>query len=121
MNNDPISLMLDKLIEFDEVYGCMIARYNLISVLPVKNEFKEELLDSWDLIKEIINEVLNIVHNHPYNGISEFECLLMDFKIIFYVFPDTENALVSIVSKKYDKQIIEEKMQSIRNEVLKII
>jgi hypothetical protein len=49
------------------------------------------------------------------------ELRLQDYEVLFYVFPDTENALVAIVPALANKGLLEVEMENARREILKIM
>jgi hypothetical protein len=46
---------------------------------------------------------------------------MQDYEALFFVFPDTENALVAIVPALANKGLIEVEMENSRREILKIM
>ena len=54
-------------------------------------------------------------------GLSEIEFRLQDYEVLFYVFPDIENALVAIVPALANKGLIEIEMGNSRREILNIM
>jgi hypothetical protein len=46
---------------------------------------------------------------------------MQDYEALFFVFPDTENALVAIVPALANKGLIEVEMENARREILKIM
>ena len=46
---------------------------------------------------------------------------MQDFETLFYIFPDTENALVAIVPALANKGLIEVELENARREILKIM
>ena len=43
MRDDPIALVLDDLLKLDDILACMVARRNMISVMPSGDGFKERI------------------------------------------------------------------------------
>ena len=43
MKDDPIALVLDDLLKLDDILACMVARHNMISVMPTGDAFKPEV------------------------------------------------------------------------------
>jgi hypothetical protein len=82
VQDDPIALVLNDLLKLDDIFGCMVARQNMISVMPDQSLFDE---------------------------------------VLFYIFPDTENALVAIIPALSNKGLIEVEMENTRREILKIM
>jgi len=46
---------------------------------------------------------------------------LQDYEALFYIFPDTENALVAIVPALSNKGLIEVEIENARRKILKIM
>jgi hypothetical protein len=52
-------------------------------------------------------------------GLGEMEFRLQNYEVLFYVFPDTENALVAIIPALANKGLLEVEMENARREILK--
>lgn len=121
MKDDPIATVLDDLLRLDDILACMVARRNMISVLPSSEEFKPEIHEIWDVIKRAMDEVFTVISQYSGAGLSEMEFRLQDYEVLFYVFPDTENALVTIVPSLANKGLLEVEIENARREILRIM
>ena len=121
MRDDPIALVLDDLLKLDDILACMVARRNMISVMPTGVGFKSEVHDIWDIIKRAMDDVFGVISEYSQAGLGEMEFRLQDYEVLFYVFPDTENALVSIIPALANKGLIEVEMENARRDILKIM
>jgi hypothetical protein len=123
MQDDPIAKVLDDLLKLDDILGCMVARQNMISVMPSDgtDSFKPEINQIWDIIHRAMNDVFNVVREYSQAGLSEMEFRLQDYETLFYVFPDTENALVAIIPALANKGLLEVEMENSRREILRIM
>jgi hypothetical protein len=123
LGNDPIALILDDLLKLDDVLACMVARQNMISVMPSDDtdSFKQEVHVIWDIIKKAMDDVFNVIREYSAAGLAEMEFRLQDYEALFYVFPDTENALVAIIPALSNKGLIAVEMENTRRAILKII
>lgn len=121
MIDDPIAMVLDDLLKLDDILACMVARRNMISVMPSGEGFKPEVNRIWDVIKRAMDEVFTVIGQYSGAGLSEMEFRLQDYEVLFYVFPDTENALVAIVPALANKGLLEVEMENARREILKIM
>jgi len=121
MRDDPIARVLDDLLKLDDILACMVARQNMISVMPSGNGFKPEVDQLWDVIKRAMDSVFVVIREFSPAGLGEMEFRLQDFEVLFYIFPDTENALVAIVPALANKGLIEVEMENARREILKIM
>lgn len=121
MRDDPIAKVLDDLMRLDDIYACVVARRNMISVMPSNEEFKPEVNQIWDVIKRAMDDVFTVIGQYSGAGLSEMEFRLQDYEVLFYVFPDTENALVAIVPALANKGLLEVEIENARREILKIL
>jgi predicted regulator of Ras-like GTPase activity (Roadblock/LC7/MglB family) len=121
MQNDPIAMVLDDLLRLDDILACMVARRNMISVMPSGEGFKPEVNDIWDSIHRAMDDVFGVIAAYSQIGLGEMEFRLQDYEVLFYVFPDTENALVAIVPALANKGLLEVEMENARREILKIM
>jgi len=121
LEDDPILEVLNDLLNYDEILACMVARQNMISVMPDQERFKQEIMQVWDVIKLAMNHVFIVIKEYSQAGLSEIDFRLLDHEVLFYVFPDTENALVAIVPALSNKGLIEIELENARREILKIM
>ena len=123
MNEDPIAKVLDDLLRLDDILACMVARQNMISVMPSDgtDSFKPEINQIWDIIHRAMDDVFTVVREYSQAGLSEMEFRLQEYEALFYVFPDTENALVAIIPALANKGLLEVEIENARREILKVI
>ena len=123
MNDDPIAKVLDDLLKLDDILACMVARQNMISVMPSDgtDSFKPEINQVWDIIHRAMNDVFNVVREYSQAGLSEMEFRLQDYEALFFVFPDTDNALVAIIPALSNKGLLEVEMENARREIKSIM
>jgi len=121
MKDDPIAMVLDDLLKLDDILACMVARRNMISVMPSGDSFKPEVNRIWDVIKRTMDDVFTVIGQYSSAGLGEMEFRLQEYEVLFFVFPDTENALVAIVPALANKGLLEVEMENARREILKIM
>ena len=121
MKDDPIALILDDLLKLDDVLACMVARLNMIIVIPSRDGFKSEINQIWDIIHRAMDDVFVVVREYSQTGLGEMEFRMQNYEVLFYVFPDTENALVAIVPALSNKGLIEVEMENARRKILTIM
>jgi len=121
MKDDPIARVLDDLLKLEDILACMVARRNMISVMPSGEGFKPEVNNIWDSIHRAMDDVFGVIGAYSQIGLGEMEFRLQNYEVLFYVFPDTENALVAIVPALANKGLLEVEMENARREILKIM
>jgi len=75
----------------------------------------------WDIIHRAMDDVFGVIGAYSQTGLGEMEFRLQDYEVLFYVFPDTESALVAIVPALANKGLLEVEMENARREILKIM
>ncbi len=123
MTDDPIAGVLDDLLRLDDVLACMVARQNMISVMPSDgtDSFKPEINQIWDVLHRAMDDVFVVIREYSAAGLAEMEFRMQDYEALFYVFPDTENALVAIIPALANKGLIEVEMENSRREIQSIM
>ena len=121
MRDDPIAEVLNDLLKLDDILACMVARSNMISVMPTTESFKPEVDQIWDITKRAMDDVFGVIREYSQTGLSEMEFRMQEYETLFYVFPDTENAIVAIIPALANKGLIEVEMENARREILKIM
>jgi hypothetical protein len=121
MKDDPIARVLEDLQKLDDILACMVARRNMISVMPSGEGFKPEINNIWDSIHRAMDDVFGVISDYSQIGLAEMEFRLQDYEVLFYVFPDTENALVAIVPALANKGLLEVELENARRAILKIM
>ena len=120
---DPIADVLDDLLKLDDVLACMVARQKMISVMPSEGTdgFKSEVYETWDIIHRAMDDVFTVIREYSQAGLAEMEFSLQKYIALFYVFPDTENALVAIIPSLSNKGLIAVEMENARREIIKCL
>ncbi|UCH71436.1 MAG: hypothetical protein JSW62_03285 [Thermoplasmatales archaeon] len=120
MKDDPIATVLDDLLKLDDILACMVARQNMISVMPSDgtDSFKPEVNQIWDILHRAMDDVFNVIRDYSQAGLGEMEFRLQDYEALFYIFPDTENALVAITPALANKGLLEVEMENARRQIL---
>ena len=121
MRDDPILEILNDLLNFDEILACMVARHNMISVMPDQSRFDPAVMKIWVIIKRAMDDVFGVIREYSRAGLGEIEFRLQDYEVLFYIFPDTENALVAIVPALSNKGLIEIELENARRNILEIM
>ena len=123
MTNDPIANILDDLLKLDDILACMVARQNMISVMPSDgtNSFKPEVNQIWDILHRAMDDVFTVIREYSQAGLLEMEFRMQDYEALFYVFKDTDNALVAIIPALANKGLIEVELENARLQIQAIL
>ena len=123
MHDDPIAKVLDDLLKFDDILACMVARQNMISVMPSDgtDSFKPQIHGIWDIIHKAMDDVFTVIESYSQTGLVEMNFRLQDYEVLFYVFHETDNALVAIIPALSNKGLIDVELDNSRREIQQII
>ena len=123
MTKDPIANVLDDLLKLDDIFACMVARQNMISVMPSDDtdSFKPEVNQIWDILHRAMDDVFTVIREYSQAGLLEMEFRMQDYEALFYVFKDTDNALVAIIPALANKGLIEVELENARLQIQVIL
>lgn len=120
-SDDPLLKVLDDLLKLDDVYACMIARRNMVSVMPDTSKFNQRIMEVWDIVSVAMKNVFSIIEEYSSVGLNVMEFRLKDHSVLFFVIPETDNALVAIIPSLANKGLIEVEMENARREIVEIL
>ena len=115
--------VLNELLEFDEIYACMLVRKDLEGIIPSQEKFKKEIREIWEVLQEIMEEVFIIIEKYSKYGygLGEIYFRVLDYEVMFFILPDSDTALVAIVPYLANRGLIEIIMEKGRREIMKIL
>lgn len=121
MSDEEISKVLDGLLKHDDIITCMVARQNMISVMPSDrtDSFKPEISQIWNTVKQTMDAQFGVIMQFP--GYNTLTYRFMDYEVIMYVLPDAKNALVAITPTLANKGVITIEMENARREIINIM
>ena len=120
-SDDPLLKTLEDLLKLDDIYACMIARRNMVSVMPDTNLFNQKIMDVWDIVSVAMKNVFGIIEEYTSVGLDVMEFRLKNHSVLFFVIPETDNALVAIIPSLANKGLIEVEMENARREIVEIL
>ncbi|HEB37351.1 MAG TPA: hypothetical protein ENI14_01645 [Thermoplasmatales archaeon] len=121
MNDDPILEVLEDLLRLDDIYACMVARKNMVSVMPDTSKFNPKIMDVWDIVSVAMKNVFAVIEEYASVGLDVMEFRLKNHSVLFFVIPNTDNALVAIIPSLANKGLIEVEMENARRRIVEIL
>ena len=119
--DDPLLNILEDLLKLDDIYACMIARRNMVSVIPDTSLFNPRIMEVWDIVSLAMKNVFTVIEEYASVGLDVMEFRLKNYSVLFFVIPDTDNALVAIIPSLANKGLIEVEMENARREIVEIL
>ena len=121
MSDDPILEVLEDLLKLDDIYACMVARKNMVSVMPDTSKFNPKIMDVWDIVSLAMKNVFAVIEEYASVGLDVMEFRLKNHSVLFFVIPNTSNALVAIIPSLANKGLIEVEMENARRRIIEIL
>lgn len=121
MSDDPILEVLEDLLKLDDIYACMVARKNMVSVMPDTSKFNPKIMDVWDIVSVAMKNVFAVIEEYASVGLDVMEFRLKNHSVLFFVIPNTDNALVAIIPSLANKGLIEVEMENARRRIVEIL
>jgi len=121
VSDDPILEVLEDLLKLDDIYACMVARKNMVSVMPDTSKFNPKIMDVWDIVSLAMKNVFAVIEEYASVGLDVMEFRLKNHSVLFFVIPNTENALVAIIPSLANKGLIEVEMENARRRIIEIL
>ncbi len=120
-SDDPILEVLEDLLKLDDIYACMVARKNMVSVIPDTSKFNPKIMDVWDIVSLAMKSVFAVIEEYASVGLDVMEFRLKNHSVLFFIIPETDNALVAIVPSLANKGLIEVEMENARRRIVEIL
>ena len=115
--------VLNELLEYEEIYACMLVRKDLEGIIPPREKFKKGIEDIWEIVHEIMEEIFVIIDKYAKYGygLGEIYFRVLDYEVIFFILPDSDTALVAIVPALANRGLIEIALENARRSFMKIL
>ena len=119
--DDPLLNVLEDLLRLDDIYACMIARRNMVSVIPDTSKFNPKIMEVWDIVSIAMKNVFAVIEEYASVGLDVMEFRLKNYSVLFFVIPNTDNALVAIIPSLANKGLIEVEMENARRRIVEVL
>lgn len=116
-----LRVLNEDLLRLEDIHACMVARKNLEGIVPISEEFKAEITDIWDMLKDTMNEFFDIISHYSKYGLDKIYFELGKYDVIFFILPGSDTALVAIVDALANRGLLEVELENARRRIIKII
>ena len=118
---DILRVLSEDLLRLEDIHACMVARKNLEGIVPITEEFKAEITEVWEILKEVMNEFFGIISRYSKYELNKAYFELGAYGVLFYVLKDSDTALVAIFPRAANRDLIEERLDKARKKIVGII
>ena len=116
-----LKVLSEDLLRLDDIHACMVARKNLEGIVPITEEFKQEITGIWDMLKDTMNEFFDIISHYSKYGLDKIYFELGKYDVIFYILPGSDTALVAIIPSLANRGLLEVELENARRRIMSIL
>jgi len=116
-----LKVLSEDLLRLEDIHACMVARKNLEGIVPISEEFKQEITGIWDMLKDTMNEFFDIVSKYSKYGLDKIYFELGKYDVIFFILPSSDTALVAIVPALANRGLLEVELENARRRIIRIL
>lgn len=118
---DEVLKVLNDLRKVKDIHACMVVRKNLEGIVPFSEEFKTEVLEIWEVLKNTMNDFFDIVSHYSACGLDKIIFELGTYEVIFFILPSSDTALVAIVPSLANRGFLMIELENARRRINEII
>ncbi|OYT40640.1 MAG: hypothetical protein B6U86_03755 [Candidatus Altiarchaeales archaeon ex4484_43] len=114
---DKILEILDDLLGLEDIHACVVAKRDMMGVIPDTKRFNPDVIDIWEILKDTTNKFFD----YSVAGLDKVYFELRDHDVLFFILPGTDTALVSIVPALANRGLLEVEMENARRRIMEVI
>ena len=116
-----LKVLSEDLLRLEDIHACMVARKNLEGIVPITEEFKQEITGIWGMLKDTMNEFFDIISHYSKYGLDKIYFELGKYDVIFYIHPGSDTALVAIIPSLANRGLLEVELENARRRIMSIL
>jgi hypothetical protein len=116
-----LKVLSEDLLRLEDIHACMVARKNLEGIVPITEEFRQEITGIWDMLKDTMNEFFDIISRYSKYGLDKVFFEMGKYDVIFYILPGSDTALVAVVPSLANRGLLEVELENARRRIMGIL
>ena len=116
-----LAVLNEDLLRLEDIHACLVARKNLEGIVPITEEFKQEIMGIWSVLKDTMDEFFDIIEKYSQYGLDKIYFELGKFDVMFFILPSSDTALVAVVPALANRGLLEVEMENARRKIIGII
>jgi len=116
-----LKVLSEDLLQLEDIHACMVVRKNLEGIVPMTEEFKQEIIEIWDVLKNTMDEFFDIISHYSKYGLDKVYFELGKYDVIFFILPESDTALVAIVPALANRGLLEVELENARRKIMEIL
>jgi uncharacterized protein with GYD domain len=114
-------ILQEDLMPLEDIHACMVAQKGLEGVVPLTEDFKQEIVSIWEILKDTMDDLFEVIKHYSEYGLNKVYFELGDYDVMFFILPSSDTALVAIVPALANRGLLEVELENARREIIKII
>jgi len=116
-----LKILQEDLMPLEDIHACMVAKKGLEGITPLTEKFKQEVLPIWEILKNTMDELFDVVSHYSEYGLDKVYFELGEFDVMFFILPGSDTALVAIVPALANRGLLEVELENARRAIIKIV
>lgn len=116
-----MEVLQDDLMPLEDIHACMVAQHGLEGIVPLTEEFKNEIMPIWEILKNTMDDFFLVIKQYSEYGLDKVYFELGDYDVMFFILPGSETALVAIVPALANRGLLEVELENARRKIIQII
>jgi hypothetical protein len=112
---------LHRLLQFKDVYACMVSRKGMEGIIPDTSLFHSDVIGIWETLDKVMENMFISIQQFSDFGLGEITFRFQSYEVFFYILPGSDNALIAIVPALANKGLLEIELENTRRIIIDIL
>ena len=120
-NKEIEEILKNNLLKLDDVYACMVARRGFEGIVLIEESKDPELKKVWESLEKTMDQFFSIIKEYSVYGLDKIYFELGKYNVIFFILPETDTALVTLIPSLANRGLLEVEMENTREKIINIL
>lgn len=116
-----LGVLVEDLLPLEDILACMVAKKGLEGIAPISDEFKQEVVGIWEILKKTMDEFFDVIAQYSEYGLDKVYFELGEHDAMFFILPGSDTALVAIVPALANRGLLEVELENARRRIIQIL
>ena len=116
-----LKILEEDLLPLEDVLACMVARKGMEGIVPDFSKFKIKDVGVWEVLQKTMDEFFDIIEAFSEYGLDKVYFELGKHAVMFFVLPETNVALVTIIKELANRGLLEVELENARLGIIELL
>ncbi len=121
VNKEIEEILRENLLKLEDVYACMVARRGFEGIVLIEESKDLELKKVWASLEKTMDQFFSIIKEYSIYGLDKVYFELGKYTVIFFILPETDTALVTLIPALANRGLLEVEMENTREKIMDIL